>query len=243
MMYCFSATGNSRHMADKLGALLGEKVQDITHETRLDLSGRVILVCPCYYWGVPDMVRALLKKTPFPAGFPVHFVVTCGGFLGTTDHLVQSLVRPAKALCSQVRMQTNYILRYRVDTGERLARRLRGAEETLPGIAAAIREGRGLYKSSPLLRPLASKMYSLYDKGRNTQPFYATDACTSCGLCAQSCPDKAITMNQGRPRWDKPQCQLCLKCLHRCPASAIEYGEATRGKARYTYPNEKIPSR
>ena len=50
-------------------------------------------------------------------------------------------------------------------------------------------------------------------------------------------------MNQGRPRWDKLKCQLCLQCLHRCPASAIEYGEATRGKARYTYPNEKIPSR
>ncbi len=238
MIYCFSATGNSRHVADKLGALLNETIQDITKKTEIDLTQRIIFVFPCFFWGVPERVRTLLKKTPFAKEHTVYFVGTCGGFLGTTDRLVQSFIRPARALCYQLVMQTNYILRHQVDTENKLERKLQKADNQLPGIAAAIRESKGLYKSSPLLWPFTHITYSLYDKQRYTRPFVVTDRCVSCGLCAKNCPDNAITM-QGKPKWNKEQCQLCLKCLHACPKNAIEYGDSTRGKRRYLYPHAK----
>jgi NAD-dependent dihydropyrimidine dehydrogenase PreA subunit len=43
----------------------------------------------------------------------------------------------------------------------------------------------------------------------------------------------------GRPAWEG-QCTLCLACLHRCPAEAIQYGKETVGKGRYVNPRVKL---
>ena len=42
-----------------------------------------------------------------------------------------------------------------------------------------------------------------------------------------------IDFTQGKPQWRETRCEICLACLHRCPASAIEYGKsAGRGQRR-----------
>ena len=44
-------------------------------------------------------------------------------------------------------------------------------------------------------------------------------------------------MQEGRPVWGN-RCTHCMACISGCPARAIEYGSATRGKARYQCPEE-----
>lgn len=69
---------------------------------------------------------------------------------------------------------------------------------------------------------------------QKTHRFHTTDACVACGLCARNCPVHCIRMDEKshRPVWVKDDCELCFRCLHKCPKSAIEFGNWTAGKER-----------
>ncbi len=51
--------------------------------------------------------------------------------------------------------------------------------------------------------------------------FYAGAKCNGCGLCAQSCPLKAIKMHADRPYWTY-LCESCTRCMTFCPQQAVE---------------------
>ena len=45
-----------------------------------------------------------------------------------------------------------------------------------------------------------------------------------------------IEMIAGRPVWTEDQCNMCLACINRCPAKAIQYGKKTEKRGRYVHP-------
>ncbi|MBE6894709.1 MAG: 4Fe-4S dicluster domain-containing protein [Ruminococcaceae bacterium] len=49
-----------------------------------------------------------------------------------------------------------------------------------------------------------------------------TDACISCGACADSCPVSAISEGDGQYVIDEGACLDCGACADTCPMSAIE---------------------
>lgn len=51
------------------------------------------------------------------------------------------------------------------------------------------------------------------------------DACTQCGICADSCPFGAIQFNE-YPEVDPYSCRLCGTCVQACPAEAWDMQEA-----------------
>lgn len=54
--------------------------------------------------------------------------------------------------------------------------------------------------------------------------FFASGSCTGCGLCAKSCPIKAIRMvgsHKPRPYWTFA-CESCMRCMGYCPNKAVE---------------------
>ena len=70
----------------------------------------------------------------------------------------------------------------------------------------------------------------------NTSRLYADEKCTACGLCADICPMRCIRLDDsGRPAWEGT-CTMCLACLHRCPAGAVQHGNDTQHKGRYVNP-------
>ena len=73
-----------------------------------------------------------------------------------------------------------------------------------------------------------------------TSKFYATDACTACGLCMDICPTRCIRPDDGgRPLW-AGACKFCLACLRHCPAEAIRYRRDTLNKRPYINPSVKL---
>lgn len=56
---------------------------------------------------------------------------------------------------------------------------------------------------------------------RAAEPALDVDACTSCGLCAEVCPDEAISMETGLPVIGRELCMRCESCVRVCPTGAM----------------------
>ena len=60
--------------------------------------------------------------------------------------------------------------------------------------------------------------------GGNTMAYIITDACVSCGACADQCPVSAIAEGDGKYEINPDVCVSCGACADQCPVSAIEEG-------------------
>ena len=47
------------------------------------------------------------------------------------------------------------------------------------------------------------------------------DLCLGCGLCAETCPRQAISLQSGLAQIDQNRCNHCGLCLDVCPQEAI----------------------
>ena len=47
------------------------------------------------------------------------------------------------------------------------------------------------------------------------------DLCLGCGLCAETCPRQAISLQSGQAQIDRNRCNHCGLCLNVCPQGAI----------------------
>ena len=55
-----------------------------------------------------------------------------------------------------------------------------------------------------------------------TMAYKITDACISCGACAEGCPVSAITEGDGKYEINADLCIDCGACADACPVSAPE---------------------
>lgn len=61
MIYYFSGTGNTEHIAKKLATKIGQVFIPITHETITDKDERTIIQTPLYFWSMPQIVKEYLS--------------------------------------------------------------------------------------------------------------------------------------------------------------------------------------
>ena len=48
-----------------------------------------------------------------------------------------------------------------------------------------------------------------------------TDACTACGACLATCPERALRRAPRKPSVIDDLCTACWECVDTCPAGAI----------------------
>ena len=61
MIYYFSGTGNTEHIAKKLTTKIGQEFILSTHETITDKDERTIIQTPLYFWSMPQIVKEYLS--------------------------------------------------------------------------------------------------------------------------------------------------------------------------------------
>lgn len=244
MIAYFSATGNTRLMARMIAKTTGdiaEHIPDIIASGKkvLESDRPFVIVTPIFAWRIPRYVEDFVRDTGFEGDRRIYFVVTCGGEAARADRYIRRLCEE-KGLdllgIGVVVMPDNYVVFFEPVGTEEAEDIVRKAVSTIDGISSRISRQEPLEyvtKGGLVKSTLVNSMFMrFYTGGRG---FRSTERCTGCGSCARMCPVRAITLDDGRPRWSS-DCMQCLACLNRCPEQAVEFKERTVGRRRYVCP-------
>ncbi|MDO5845962.1 MAG: EFR1 family ferrodoxin, partial [Methanocorpusculum sp.] len=199
--------------------------------------------------GLPSTVLEFVSRAEFRWGEKpyVYAVATCGSGTGNANQmLADALAARGTELSGRfaLRMVDNYVPLLSLPSEEGVAELLSMADEDLTGILGQI-EAREcgdfdcLKGRFPALRTRFS--YPKYERIRHTKNFRVLPSCVGCGRCAERCNSEAIAIREKHPVWVKESCNLCLACLHRCPVSAIEFGNMTVNHGIYMNPKAVWP--
>jgi len=252
MIYYFSGTGNSRHVAEAVASAQKQGLASIPEA--YGKSGKEVVctlaegemlgfVFPVYAWAPPRMVVDFILRMRIEGGIPYTFSIsTCGGTEGNATGVIRkALARKGLELdgAFTIVMPGNYIIGMDVKPLEQERDILSAAEGRIAEINVKLgNRDSPTYDLIPGRSPamktaLVGAMFNSF--ARSTKPFYATDACTRCKLCEKVCPVHTIVVRE-KPIWGK-SCTQCLACINRCPARAIQYGAKTLNRGRYVHPD------
>ena len=261
-IYYFSGTGNSLKAAKDISAGVQDSellsmAANIHTASELVPQGAVGFVFPVYYCGLPRLVQEFISEINLASATYIYIVATYGhaggnsGCISQTKKIFRSKGKKLNA-AFYVRHINNFML-YAWDDCAIWALKVTPEKEH-----TALHEN--AYKKSTRIAEIVSARKDYYDKSlteyigpilfqynrfynkvhSNDKAFYATDECTSCGLCVEVCPTNNMEMCDGRPIWKSKTCQRCLACLNLCPPACIQYGEGTRGQRRYKNPHISV---
>lgn len=251
MIYYFSGTGNSYAAAKKLAEGLGEDLMDIAlavqegnYSHTLEKGERLGFVFPVYAWAPPKIVTDFVKNLElYYSGDPYIFAVcTCGSSAGKTMDIFEAALEENGLVLDSgfsVVMPDNCVVLFDTETEEASAQKLEQAEKTLDNILRAIRLNWSDFfrvKRGRMGNLLSLTVNPAFTKGMKTKSFYVTKDCIGCGLCERICTSGCIAMTAGKPVWTEDICNMCLACINRCPAKAIQYGRKTAARGRYIHP-------
>ncbi len=248
MIYYFSATGNSKHVANRLAESLNESLTPVLDVLgkEIPVDDRMILVYPNYCGGVPSVIRQFLQKNVLQISKDAKLilVITYGNNTGAsssiaTKYFKKNTKRIFDAMYS-VKMPDNWTPVFDLTNAEEVAEINRKADEEIDGIIRKIKMGiDGDHVNDKLGKFMEAVYPGFYKSLSQTSHLSVEDTCIGCGLCAQNCPVSAIKIKNGKPTWTKKNCIMCLGCLHRCPKFAIQYDGKTKEHGQYLHPDEK----
>ena len=251
MIFYFSGTGNSKYVAQKMAQNLNEKLVSISDCLKkqefsftIDNNEQVGFVFPTYFYGVPSIIADFVGKLEFKnySAQYVYTITTCGSGSGDLLHQLGKLLFARGIKLNggaEVLLPDNYILLFNLLTKEEAQKDMFiEADRHIDTLINQIRD-KGLPPvKSGIWKFLQTKSsYPIYEYGRKTKHFYASDACNGCQLCERICPVSIITMDNGKPKWTEERCVQCLACLHHCPRKAIQHKKRTEERGRYINPN------
>ncbi len=253
MIFYFSATGNSRHVAERVAAETGDAAISIVdiRRGRVDMpeavgAGEAVgIVTPTYSWGLPIVVREFLQdlaQSPVLDAAPDYlwFAATYGTTPGQTGRFAEQILHGRGLTFSAkfgVQMPDTWTPIFDLSDKEKVARINEAAERQIDAVVGKVRaraRGDFMRRKTPWL--LTQAVHGLeYESMRRTSRFMVEDTCVGCGLCARNCPVGAIEIRDRRPVWVADRCAACLGCLHRCPKFAIQYGKRTKAHGQYVH--------
>ena len=242
MIYYFTGAGNSRYVAQRIAQALGDTVAFMPEHipaTVPDNGEPVGFVFPVYFWGIPTVVDRFARQLTIEGSHYTFTVLTPSGSSGDAVSLFEKALRRSVDARFSVLMPDTYCPMFECGDRAKNEAVLNRAEGEIDNVIVQLksRATGDLDLHHGMGRLYTVTMYPLY-KRTTTRRFAVSDACTGCGLCANLCPDKFITIEDGRPVWRAGHCNLCFACLHHCPTFAIQYGRNSRKHGQYTCPKK-----
>ena len=246
MILCFSGTGNSRYIAERIAEALQDEIVDLNAKIKaadyapIQAGGDIVLVTPTYAWRIPQIVSVWLTKTELLSAKRIWFVMDCGSEIGNAAKFNRVLAEEKRLQykgTAQIVMPENYIAMFSAPQADEARKIVAKAEPSIERAIAAI-------QSNQPFAPTRNNLYDRFMSGPVNPIFYkffvkanaftASSACIGCGQCVKSCPMNNVAIKDGKPFWGR-NCTHCMACICYCPVSAIEYGKKSVGQPRYHF--------
>ena len=246
MIYYFSGTGNTRHVAMLLSQATDHTLTSITPDTMVVPSSTIGILFPVYAWGLPSIVVHFLERNRpiISSASYIYTVMTCGDDIGYADHtLTRILGRQPDAIFS-VPMPNTYVCLpgFDIDSPDMAHRKVKTTHGMITHIAETIQAKRTTTEvergSTPWLKTYILR--HIFNRFLVTDRyFHTTQSCTLCHRCVASCPMHNISVTN-HVCWGNTTCTGCLRCYHLCPNRAIEFGPFTKNKGQKIPINENL---
>ena len=247
MVLYFSATGNTKYIAEIIAKKLGDESLDLTKRIRnkddsVIRSQKPFVICsPVYICYIPLFLEEFLRKQKFAGNRKVYFVFTSGaGHSGAAGKAAEKIFRSKNMIYmghADFRMPNNYMAQKFIPapSPEKIMTMIKEARIQAVRTAYTISKEKKLHSRYVTVgEKKATEALALVWK-KHMQPskdFYVTDKCIGCGKCVSVCPVDNIELKDGRPVWKSP-CAHCMACIGNCPVEAIEYGNNTQTREKY----------
>ena len=202
MIFYFSGTGNSEGLAKIIAQRLGDKAVNIVDQNpaayHFEADDYLGFVFPIYAYAAPEMMIEFAKRVN-PGDAFTFAVCTFSNVTGDAlEHFSDYL--PLKSGYG-IKMPDNFpVLDKILETEESALQKLRAAEVRLEEVFPRIKaKETGVFDTlrGENSHELSYKGYPLFNESmRKTAPYWVEkDKCVGCGLCAQKCPRKLITVD------------------------------------------------
>ncbi|WP_422486038.1 EFR1 family ferrodoxin [Gudongella sp. DL1XJH-153] len=251
MIFYFSGTGNSLHIASTISQYLHDNLFFIPEELEkrseilehhFDSDDYLGFVFPVHAWGPPKIVLDFVDKLKLSGHSPYVFsVVSCAQEEGKTSeifkrHLEKNGIRLSSSFT--VIMPNNYILGNDVESQEDINMKLLMADKKVAEIFSILESKEEMFDLIPGKTPsLRTGIVNPFFRNfaLNNKHFHVDENCDGCGICEKACPLHSIKV-AAKPIWDG-DCTMCLACINRCPTHAIQYDKKTADRGRYVHPD------
>lgn len=247
MILYFSPTGNSEYIAKRISSVTNDNCINLFEKIKnndfraMHSEKPFVIVSPTYGWQLPHILRDWICNTDFSGNRDIYFVMTCGGDIGNSAKYIKKICKDKNMNdkgCAEIIMPENYIAMFDAPEREQAIAIIDKAEPITDKIANHILKNENLEeKKTGLADSLKSSIVNAvyYPVFLHSKKFTVSDACISCGKCEKLCVLNNIKLVNGKPQWND-SCTHCMACICSCPAEAIEYGNASKGKPRYHCP-------
>jgi ferredoxin/flavodoxin len=253
VIYYFSSTGNSMHVARELAKKTGngnaipittfDDNKNGVIEADADIVG---IVFPVYLHDTPIIVKKFVSRLRVNDKSYLFAVVTHNGQFGNSLGAVEKIFRKnGSVLLSgfDILMPGNsIIIRDYTNSENERNRRLRISLDMIDRIAASIIRLEKVHfvrKNSFVQKIQLFIIWILVRSYRMPRKLWTNEKCTRCGTCARVCPHGNIHVGENGVTWGN-NCLMCLGCYHWCPQKAIELDTYSKEKLRYHHPDATL---
>ena len=247
MILCFSASGNSRLVAELLARETGDQLVSLNEQFQkgepwtFQSDKPYVVVSPIYAWRLPYKVEEFLRRGTFGGCRQMYVVTTMGGDDGSAGKFCRKIVegRGLTLLGYQpITMPDNFMVSFPVPDRETAIREIRKSVPLIQKTARRIQRKDKLPEKKG--KPQDGFLSTVVNWGfRNymasSKSFRVSQDCIQCGQCVKGCPCNNIALRNGTIQFGK-DCMFCLACINNCPVHAIDYKNAGKKHGFYTCP-------
>lgn len=230
VIYCFSSTGNSLYVANRIGKEIGARVENMRANHSICEDEIIGFVFPVYFWDIPYRVEAFIKELEIKANNPYIFAVaTYGGtVVGVLGAVEKALAVKGYHLNygKAIKAVENYTVSYKVDDTQKVEDNL---QNKLGTICTEIKNKENAKFAKHMLINKWVRAAFLEKSKDCDKNMIVNDKYTGCGICSKVCPVGNIKMVDQKPRFTH-HCEHCLGCVHACPQQAVNWKDKTVGK-------------